>query len=293
MIFLKAFHLLPEMSEYWMICQKKNIFNSLYPLKIFPEKELEDIDFDTITIFCGGNGSGKTTLLNIIADKLEASRKNKIELGELFDQYVAQCSYEFFHKETCSEIKFIASDDVFDYLLDLRAINARVNRRKDELSEEYLNSKYDVNIDETLEQYEILKRKSDARRMTQSKYIRSRLVNNNLIQQSNGESAIDFWQKEIQENAVYLIDEPENSLSAENQLKLKHYIEESARFYDCQFIISTHSPFLLSLDHAKIYDLDAVPARPRKWTELPNVRAYYQFFKEKEKEFMAADPHKE
>ncbi|WP_273400197.1 AAA family ATPase [Traorella massiliensis] len=286
MIFLKSFHLLPEMEEYWMICQKKNIFNSLYPLKIFPEKEFEDIDFETITIFYGGNGSGKTTLLNIIADKLEASRKNHNKLGELFDRYVSQCDYELYHKEICNEIKFISSDDVFDYLLDLRAINSNVNRRKDELSEEYLKSKYEKNIDETLEQYEILKRKTDARKMTQSKYIRSRLVNNNLIQQSNGESAIDFWQKEIQEKAIYLIDEPENSLSAENQLKLKHFIEEAARFYDCQFIISTHSPFLLSLEYAKIYDLDSVPVKSRKWAELPNVRTYYQFFKEKEEEFM-------
>ena len=286
MIFLKSFHLLPEMEEYWMICQKKNIFNSLYPLKIFPEKEFEYIDFETITIFYGGNGSGKTTLLNIIADKLEASRKNHNKLGELFDRYVLQCDYELYHKEICNEIKFISSDDVFDYLLDLRTINSNVNRRKDELSEEYLKSKYDKNIDETLEQYEILKRKTDARKMTQSKYICSRLVNNNLIQQSNGESAIDFWQKEIQEKAIYLIDEPENSLSAENQLKLKHFIEESARFYDCQFIISTHSPFLLSLEYAKIYDLDSVPVKSRKWTELPNVRTYYQFFKEKEEEFM-------
>lgn len=286
MIFLKSFHLLPEMEEYWMICQKKNIFNSLYPLKIFPEKEFEDIDFETITIFYGGNGSGKTTLLNIIADKLEASRKNHNKLGEFFDRYVSQCDYELYHKEICNEIKFISSDDVFDYLLDLRAINSNVNRRKDELSEEYLKSKYEKNIDETLEQYEILKRKTDARKMTQSKYIRSRLVNNNLIQQSNGESAIDFWQKEIQEKAIYLIDEPENSLSAENQLKLKHFIEEAARFYDCQFIISTHSPFLLSLEYAKIYDLDSVPVKSRKWAELPNVRTYYQFFKEKEEEFM-------
>ena len=155
MIFLKSFHLLPEMEEYWMICQKKNIFNSLYPLKIFPEKEFEDIDFETITIFYGGNGSGKTTLLNIIADKLEASRKNHNKLGELFDRYASQCDYELYHKEICNEIKFISSDDVFDYLLDLRAINSNVNRKKDELSEEYLKSKYDKNIDETLEQYEI------------------------------------------------------------------------------------------------------------------------------------------
>ena len=50
-------------------------------------------------------------------------------------------------------------------------------------------------------------------------------------------------------------------------------------------IISTHSPFLLALKGAKIYDLDASPVTVRKWTELENVRTYYEFFKKNEKNF--------
>lgn len=184
------------------------------------------------------------------------------------------------------EVKLISSDDVFDYLLDLRAINSKVNRRKEILSEEYFNYKYTPSSEyTTLDQYEDLKNKIDANHMTASKYIRSRLSNNVIIQESNGESALNFWQNEIQDHAIYLIDEPENSLSSENQLKLKQFIEESARFYSCQFIIATHSPFLLSIDHARVYDLDDAPVRVKKWTELKNVRTYYEFFKEYESEF--------
>jgi hypothetical protein len=36
---------------------------------------------------------------------------------------------------------------------------------------------------------------------------------------------------------------------------------------------------------AKIYDLDSVPVKPKPWTELENVRAYYEFFKMHEREF--------
>lgn len=121
--------------------------------------------------------------------------------------------------------------------------------------------------------------------MTVSKYVRTRLKNNNIVQESNGETALDFWQNQIEDNALYIIDEPENSLSAENQLKLKKFIEESARFYNCQFIIATHSPFLLALDRAKIYDLDSLPVRDKKWTELENVKVYNQFFKDHSEEF--------
>ena len=109
--------------------------------------------------------------------------------------------------------------------------------------------------------------------------------NNNIIEQSNGESALLFWEKEIQENSIYILDEPENSLSAENQIKLKKFIEDSARFYNSQFIISTHSPFLLNLNYAKIYDLDSQKVEVKKWNELSNVKLYYNFFKEREDEF--------
>ena len=46
----------------------------------------------------------------------------------------------------------------------------------------------------------------------------------------------------------------------------------------CQFVIATHSPFVLAIRGAKIYDLDADPVDVKKWTELPNVRVYYDFF---------------
>ena len=80
-----------------------------------------------------------------------------------------------------------------------------------------------------------------------SKFVRERLGNNNIIEWSNDESALIFWEREIKEDSIYILDEPENSLSAENQLKLKKFIEDSVIFYNCQFIISTHSPFLLKL----------------------------------------------
>lgn len=284
MVFLKSFNLLSESQEYSVIFYKKNIFNSIYPFNIFPAKEMKTITFAPITIFYGGNGSGKTTLLNIIGSKLKASKKNIDNKGELFDDYVELIhDYELNLEET-KEIKMISSDDVFDYLLDLRAINSKINRRKKDLEEEYIKSKF-TQKDSNLLTYEELKNKVDSKRMTESKYIRTRLTNNNIIEQSNGESALEFWENEIHDNAIYLLDEPENSLSAENQVKLAQFILESARFYNCQFIISTHSPFLLSIKEACIYDLDAVPVKISKWTDLKNVRVYYDFFESHKDEF--------
>lgn len=107
----------------------------------------------------------------------------------------------------------------------------------------------------------------------------------NVREMSNGESAFMYFVKKIEEDGLYLLDEPENSLSPERQLELLDYIKDSARFFNCQFIIATHSPFLLSMAGAKIYDLDENPVTIKKWTELENVRQYYEFFKKHQNEF--------
>ncbi|MDF2512679.1 MAG: ATP-binding cassette protein, partial [Herbinix sp.] len=107
----------------------------------------------------------------------------------------------------------------------------------------------------------------------------------NVREYSNGESAFIYFSEKIGENGLYLLDEPENSLSPKRQIELMNFIEESARFFGCQFIISTHSPFLLAMRGARVYNLDKNPVTIERWTELENVRTYYDFFKNRESEF--------
>jgi predicted ATPase len=138
---------------------------------------------------------------------------------------------------------------------------------------------------ESLADYEQLKKVNNARRKTQSRYVRSQLVDN-VREYSNGESAFLYFTEKIQDNGLYLLDEPENSLSPKRQLELVKFLEDSARFFGCQFIISTHSPFLLAMRGARIYNLDENPVTVESWTELENVRSYYDFFKSHENEFL-------
>ena len=94
-----------------------------------------------------------------------------------------------------------------------------------------------------------------------------------------------YFTEKVTENALFLLDEPENSLSPAKQQELVKFIEDSARFFGCQFVIATHSPFVLAIRGAKIYDLDEEPVDVKRWTELENVRAYYDFFKKHASEF--------
>ncbi|MBQ8311135.1 MAG: AAA family ATPase, partial [Clostridia bacterium] len=256
-------YVLSSAQKMTMSCYSGNV----YPFKVFPQKGLERLDFAPITVLYGGNGSGKSTLLNIIAEKLKLRRTSPANLTPYYEDYLARCDCELtFGRRVPDGSAIITSDDVFDFLLDVRAINEGVDRRREELFEEYVEAKtyYDRHGESfrlrSLEDYEALKRHNEAKGRTKSKYTRRRLPDN-LSGKSNGESAFAYFTQQIREDALYLLDEPENSLSATLQTELARFIEDSVRFYRCQFIISSHSPFLLSLTGARVYDLDAVPAR--------------------------------
>lgn len=51
------------------------------------------------------------------------------------------------------------------------------------------------------------------------------------------------------------------------------------------FVIATHSPFLFAVKGVKIYDMDENPIDVKRWTELENVRVYYDFIRKHEQEF--------
>ena len=258
---------------------------NVYPFKIFPNKGLERLDFEPITVIYGGNGSGKSTILNLIAEKLRLERSAPFNNTPYIEEYLNFCEYRLsYGKNAPKGSKIITSDGVFDSLLDLRAINEGVDRRREELFAEYESSREKSYLLRNFDDLEEFKRRNEAKRRTKSSYV-SRRLPKELDGMSNGETAYYYFTRQIEENALYLLDEPENSLSATLQNKLRQFIEDSARFYNCQFIIATHSPFLLSMKGAKVYDLDSTPVEAKKWTELENVRIYHEFFEEHRDEF--------
>ena len=265
-------------------CEKllKTCYNSTYPFGIFTYRRLPRIEFEPITVFYGGNGSGKSTMLNVIAEKLNLRRGAPFNKSQFFDEYVCRCHAE--GGAAPKESRIVTSDDVFDFLLDLRSINDGIDRSREELFAQYRSEKYTEYSFRSLDDYEVLKAQNDARRRTVSQYVRKNL-GRNIRENSNGESALAFFTNAVRENALYLLDEPENSLSPEKQQELAQFLSDSVRFFRCQLIISTHSPFLLALSGAKVYDLDSVPPVPRPWTELHGVLAYRKFFLEHENEF--------
>lgn len=120
---------------------KMTCYDSIYPFGVLSEKGLTQLDFEDITLLCGGNGTGKTTALNIIAEKLKLTRASLYNRSCFFERYLEDCSF-ICELEITPHSKIITSDDVFDFMLDLRSLNSGVDRRRDELFDEYLSLKH-------------------------------------------------------------------------------------------------------------------------------------------------------
>lgn len=282
-LYLKALELAADDAEiHYILGQKRTCYKGIYPFKLFPQKELSRVTFAPVTIFYGGNGSGKTTLLNVIAQAVGAKRGAAFSGSAFFEDYVSLCQVQT--GETPSECRILTSDDVSDYLLDLRALNDGIDRKREALLRDYQDRKWSKLEFHGLADYDQWKEGYDAKRRTSSRFVNERLAKNPDLF-SNGETAMKYYVDRIGENSLYLIDEPENSLSAAFQQELAGFLADSARFFGCQLIIATHSPFLLAIPGARVYDLDSRPVGVRKWSELENVRAYYDFFKEHKDEF--------
>lgn len=291
MVYLSRFVLPSDTAEIKVIeNEKRTCFNTFYPFKIFPLKKLRTLEFETVTMLYGGNGSGKSTLLNVMSAKLNAARFSDFNGAPFFERFVNMCDTEFYRRPNASFV--LTSDDVFDYVLSARSVNERIDERRNALFDRYADKKR-----EAISNPEILRlnglddyeRWSEVREIispkrSQSGYIRDRVVSE-IDLSSNGETALRYFIDRIDSDALYFLDEPENSLSIELQIQLAEYIAATARATRSQFIIATHSPIFLSMGNAKIYNLDSYPASVCDWTELPNVRKYFDFFMQHRDEF--------
>jgi len=192
------------------------------------------------------------------------------------------------HKYDILEIsKMITSDDVFKKMIDRRLKEDQKRFKSEMLIKEKTVAKgvvpksIDLKDERSVEQF------NDFYTMRKSSYTQYLKKTIGRIEPSfsNGETGLMYLIEQIADPGLYLLDEPENSMSCETQLKLVEFIELSARAFNTQFIIATHSPFLLSIPNAKIYNLDTRPVSLSKWWELENMKRYFQIFNKYQTEF--------
>ncbi len=240
-------------------------YTSWYPWSVLYQRGIRTFEFSDITILYGGNGSGKSTLLNVMAQKMGLQRTSLYNRSPFFEDYLKYCD-GYTSRVKGSELAvqrgvIMTSDNVFNKMLRGRAKNQEIDHKREQLVDEYFTTEGWM-----------------PKSLSCSKFVNKRLQKN-VQEQSNGETAFNYFVEAIPDNVLILLDEPENSLSASWQMELAKFLFGAIRAFNCQLIIATHSPFLLSIPGAKIYNLDANPISTCKWNELENVRCYYELFK--------------
>lgn len=251
---------------------------NIYPYNVFANKNEKYLIFDKITIFYGNNACGKSSLLNIIANKLQLVGKEDIviDFGEpYFKRFIDECIYGLGENEIGEmqngipgNSRYIKSEDI---MYEIKKIQQDAILREGYIYE-HAKKGYNKEQLKALKRSPKMQRNIERIKFAQEKY-------------SNGETSLQLFDDWLQTDSLYLLDEPEVSLSPQNQVLLAEKINFGARFLNNQYIIATHSPFMLGTLNAKIYNLDSREFDVCRWSELENVRYFYNFFKRHETEF--------
>ncbi|MGD2207185.1 MAG: AAA family ATPase [Anaerolineae bacterium] len=95
---------------------------------------------------------------------------------------------------------------------------------------------------------------------------------------SHGEGILSYFGGRFHVKGLYLLDEPESALSPASQIKFLKLLRQFEADGQAQFIISTHSPILLSHPGAQIFSFDSVRIQEMAYEDTTHYKIYKQFF---------------
>ena len=228
---------------------------SRFPFSIPAFQSLDQLHFDkAITVFVGENGSGKSTLLKALALKinLPAIGSLELELDETLNNFRSfSDGIKSQWKNKAYRGFFFRAEDYFGFVKRLRSIDQELKGDIVDFEKNLSGYGLKVAVGAMHGQKDALLRKYG-----------------DLTQVSHGEGFLKVLQSRIQPEGIYLIDEPEAALSPQRQLALFSLIKNLAVNEGCQFIIATHSPILMCLPDAQIFQFeDQVKKVPVEDTE--------------------------
>jgi predicted ATPase len=104
-----------------------------------------------------------------------------------------------------------------------------------------------------------------------------------LMTKSHGQSLMSFFKGRYGRTGLYLLDEPEAALSPRSQLELLEVLVNAGKTGKAQFIIATHSPFVLACPGATIYSFDGERIQTATYEETAHYKLYKGFLEDRDK----------
>lgn len=221
----------------------KEFLDEEYPFSVESLKSVKELDLShPVTIFVGDNGSGKSTLLKAIAhynNSINVSAKD-ID-GSYYEDVkrLSQCIKLNYDYRTTAGF-FFSGEEFITYINDLKRMKQELKEDLKRVEEEYKH------------------RSVFAQNQARSAYMKElygleTMYDGDLKERSHGEGFLTFFKARMHQKGIYLLDEPETPLSAVNQYQLVVLITDLIRS-GSQVIIATHSPIIMALKDAKIYN---------------------------------------
>lgn len=212
-----------------------------YPFHMPAINELNQLNFKSpVTFLIGENGCGKTTLLESMVELAHSINLVPEEFNKMTGAKILSESFEIeWHKKT-SRGFYLKSQSLITYIQYLDRMKSETKRELELLKEAF-------------------KDRSDyAYKLAAGPYQKTlgALTNrygDGLDKMSHGEGYLELFKSRLVPEGLYILDEPELSLSPMRQLSLIALIKEMVT-KNCQFIIITHSPILMAYEDAVIFE---------------------------------------
>jgi predicted ATPase len=98
-----------------------------------------------------------------------------------------------------------------------------------------------------------------------------------LTRRSHGEGLLAYFRSRYQIPGLYLVDEPEAALSPASQVDMLRLLAEYRRRGHAQFIIATHSPILMALPEAQVFNFGASSIEETSYERTEHYQLYRDF----------------
>ena len=247
--------------------KKRPAHPDAFPFNIPIVRALQEIAFsEPVTFLVGENGSGKSTVMEAIACAADMITVGS-EAMETDDtlasiRTLAGALALSWNKRTRKGF-FLRAEDFFGYAKRMSRLRAEAVDELASIEEEYAGRS---------ELAKGLAKMPHARTIgdLQQRY------GEGLDAQSHGESFLKLFQSRLVPDGLYLLDEPEAPLSPLRQLALLSLMKEMVT-QNCQFIIATHSPIILSFPNAAILSCDSAPIERVAYEDLEHVTLTREF----------------
>lgn len=232
-----------------------------FPFDVPAIASLTALDFDSpLTLLVGENGSGKSTLLEALAIASRAITAGSAEAADdttLEGVRALAATLRLSWATRTHRGFFLRAEDFFGFARRIASLRAELEAGLRTTEEEYAD------------------REAFARDLAMSPYrkelaaLRER-YGDGLDSRSHGESFLQLFGSRLVPGGVYFLDEPEAPLSPSRQLSFLALLKEAVAA-DCQLVIATHSPILLSFPGASIWSFDSQPIAKVAYEDLEHV----------------------